>query len=313
MGEWSKQIGEKGEKIMSFLFKEIMGYSTILENPPLECIKGDKHQSKTAKKERSTHGIDGLISYKSPLEDKVLDIIVASSKFTSKEYPSTPKTKFKEYLEDIAHTIECFKYSKLISDTKKQYSNISRTDICGIIVWPSNASPLDYELIPHISNSIIDPTLNFDRVILVDNDRFNFLFETIYNSRKTYGFDKVNVIYHNTGLNNISQQSLSYGKILPIQYLVSDIIPLRIEKDRGDIEITIYCKNNFNAENLSQTLSFAKTFDHLDSVSKTNILFSDYDSLEHIKIVQEQLVKFDKYVLQTNLEITKYPNDFRNN
>ena len=70
MGEWSKKVGEKGEKIVDYFFKEILGYNSVLTGESIKCIKGEKH--KNAKKDRTTHGIDGLISAKSPLEDNIL-------------------------------------------------------------------------------------------------------------------------------------------------------------------------------------------------------------------------------------------------
>lgn len=312
MGEWSREVGEKGEKIMSFLFKDIMGYHSILENQSIDCLKEKKHKRDNAKGDRKTHGIDGLISYKSPLEDKVLEILTASSKFTSKKYSTSPKTEFKSHITDLAYAIECFRNSKLNSDTKKQFSDIDRTDITGIIVWTSNKSPLNYELIPQIANSQLDSELDFDRIIVIDNDRFNFLYDTLYLTRKVYGDENVSVIYHNTSLNNLTQKTLGYGKILPIQYAVSDIIPLRID-DQGKVEIIVFCKNEFSAENFSQTLSFAKSFDHLDSVSKTTISFANYDDLEDRKVIEAQLFNFENYRLGENLFVKKFPSDFRNN
>ena len=312
MGEWSKSVGEKGEKIMSFFFKEILGFNTVLENQSVECLKEKKHKRPFAKGDRTTHGIDGLISYKNPLEDRTLEILVASSKFTSKKYSSSPKTEFKSHITDLAYAIECFKNSKLNSETKKQFSDVDRTDVTGVIVWTSNKSPLDYALIPHISNSQLDSDLDFDRIIVIDNERFNFLYDTVYSTRRLYDDDKVSIIYHNTSLNNSMQTSTRYGKILPIQYAVSDLIPLRIEN--GDrVEILVFCKNDFNAENFAQVLSFAKSFDHLDLVNKTTIAFANYDDLESRKIVESQLFNFDNYKLGENLFVKKFPSDFRNN
>ena len=71
MGEWSKSIGEKGEKIVKFIFEEILEYNSLSENYSISCNKGTKHKSKSAKSDKSTHGIDGLISFISPLEDEL--------------------------------------------------------------------------------------------------------------------------------------------------------------------------------------------------------------------------------------------------
>lgn len=312
MGEWSKSVGEKGEKILSFLLKEIVGHNTIIENEPFDCIRGQKHKRKEAKGERTTHGIDALVSYESPLEDNILETVLVSSKFTSKKYPTSPKATFKEHINDLAYSIECYRNSKSFTELKQNYSNISRTDITGVLVWTSNKNALDYKLLPEISNSILDQDLNFDRIIVIDNDRINFLYDTIYFCKQIYGNEKIDFIYHNTSLNNISLQSKSYGKILPIQYLFSDVIPIRIQKSSEVVEIVIFCKDSFNQDNFSKILSFAKTFDHLNSVNRVTIAFNDFDDLENKKIVLSQLIKFPNYKYEQNLFVKKYPTDFRN-
>lgn len=43
MGEWSKTVGEKGEKVVDFFFKDILGYNSVSSNETIGCIKGTKH------------------------------------------------------------------------------------------------------------------------------------------------------------------------------------------------------------------------------------------------------------------------------
>lgn len=40
MGEWSKSVGEKGEKIVDYFFRDILGYGNILHNESIDCNKG---------------------------------------------------------------------------------------------------------------------------------------------------------------------------------------------------------------------------------------------------------------------------------
>ena len=53
MGEWSKSIGEKGEKIVKFVFEEILEFNSLIENTSIECNKGEQHKDKKAKKNKS--------------------------------------------------------------------------------------------------------------------------------------------------------------------------------------------------------------------------------------------------------------------
>lgn len=230
MGEWSKSIGEKGENIVKFIFENVLNFNSLIENDSINCIRGSKHKSVKAKSNKTTHGIDGLVSYKSPLEDNTLDIGIISSKFTVGEYPKT-NTIFKEHLKDFAQTIECFNNSKLKNDVNHNFVDINKTEIIGVLVWLSNKSDINYDMISQAESILIDSDLIFDRIILLDNNRVNFLYESIFRTKEVFGKENVNFVYHNTGLNSNSQQSNSYGKVFPLNYLYSDIIALRTEND----------------------------------------------------------------------------------
>lgn len=311
MGEWSKSVGEKGEEIVNYFFKEILGYNTILSNESIVCNKGLKHKDKSAKSNKTTHGIDALISAKSPLEDNLLDIGIISSKFTSLAYPNSPKTLFKDYITDLAFTIECFKNSKLYSDINQKFSNVNRTDITGILVWASNKSSQKEEIISKVSNMILDNDLIFDKIIIVDNDRINFFVETIQNAKKEFGSENVKFVYHNSNLNTIGLQSISYGDFLPTNYLFSNIIPIRIV-NKNDIDFVIFSKENFSKENFSKLLAFAKSFDLLHSINNIVLSFPEFNELTDEPIILSELLNFNHYKYGKNLFVKTHLSDFRN-
>lgn len=311
MGEWSKTVGEKGEEIVNYFFNEILGYKTILSNESIVCNKGLKHKAKSSKANKTTHGIDALISAKSPLEDNLLDIGIISSKFTSSIYPNSPKTLLKEYIADLAFTIECFKNSKLYSDINQKFSNVNRTDITGILVWASNKSSQKEEIISKVSNIILDNDLVFDKIIIVDNDRINFFVETVQNAKKEFGVDNVKFVYHNSNLNTIGLQSMSYGEFLPTNYLFSNIIPIRVI-NKNEIEFIIFSKENFSKENFSKLLAFANNFDLLHSIHNIILSFSDYNDLTDEPIILSELLNFDHYEYGKNLFVKTHLSDFRN-
>jgi hypothetical protein len=310
MGEWSKTVGEKGEKIVDFFFKDVLGYKNIMQNETIECIKGKKHKNGSIG-ERKTHGIDALINIKSPVEDVTLDIAYISTKFTATKYPNAPKSKFKEYVTDLVYGMECFKNSELSTTVNQTHSNVKKTDLTGIIIWASNESAQDESIVSKVSNVQLDSDLIFDKLFLIDNNRLNFYVETIQLAKKEFGKENVKFIYHNSGLNNVTLQSTSYGDFLPIQYLISDIIPLRIYKN-DKIELVICCKDEFSEDSLTKILDFSKSFDHLDSISATILSFPDYNDLNHQSTIISVLSKFGHYNFQTNFYVKKHTEDFRN-
>ncbi|MCD8433560.1 hypothetical protein LNJ05_12385 [Tenacibaculum finnmarkense genomovar ulcerans] len=309
MGEWSKSIGEKGEKIVKFVFEEILEFNSLIENTSIKCIKGEQHKAKTAKKNKTTHGLDGLIYVKSQIEDGLLDTVVISSKYTTK-YPENPKSLFKSHLQDLAFSVECFKNSKENSDINQKFNSINKTELTGVLVWLSNEDDIDFDLNSKVNNITIDNKLLFDKIIFLDNSKVNFLFQSIYRVKEIYGKENVSFIYHNSSLNYNSLQLLTYGKSFPINYFYSNIIPMRVEKNNS-IFFILFINDDFSTENFAQILSFSKTFDHLNSIEKTIINYKSFDNLINEKSIKDVLVNFQNYSLNKNLIVTKFPIDYR--
>jgi hypothetical protein len=158
---------------------------------------------------------------------------------------------------------------------------------------------------------LIDNDLIFDKIILLDNSKVNFLYESIFRTKEVIGSGSVDFVYHSTGLNFTSLQENSYGKTFPLNYLYSDVIVLRTEKD-NKVTLSIFINDNFEEDQFSQILSFAKSFDHLNAVNKIVLNYRSYDYLINENSLKEKLIKFPMYNLNQNLEVKKFPSDFRN-
>ncbi|KAF2339429.1 GapS4a family protein [Flavobacterium tistrianum] len=309
MGEWSKSVGEEGEKIVEYLFENILGYKTLRKKNSISCNNGEKHKMGDGPK--TSHGIDGLITVHSPLQDKVLDVGIISVKFTANEYPKAPKGDFKKHFKDLVYTLECYENSKLNSEINRSFSNVTKTDITGILVWASNESDLDFDVISKVSNMTVSSDYHFNRIIVLDNARITFFVNLIENVKNKFKQGIVSFVYHNSGLNSLSLESNSYGEFLPIQYLFSDIIPLRVEID-NKVTFIIGVRDNFKYEDLLRIFSFVKSFDHLDSSSNVIITFPDYNETKNSSDVEKALSFFGNDSFKSNLTVTKHTLDFKN-
>lgn len=175
----------------------------------------------------------------------------------------------------------------------------------------SDASPLNYDLSPFLKNAIIDSDLNFDKIILVDNQKINFFYESIFKTKDKYKHENVDFVYHNSGINTELIQEKSYGKTFPLDYLYSDIIPLRI-KDNNQIILKVFINDDFDEKSFAQVLNFTKSFDLLNAVDETIFKFKNYNSSIDGNLVKEKLSKFENYKFNENLFVEKFPSDFRN-
>jgi hypothetical protein len=106
MGEWSKSVGERGEKIVADLLN-LVGWGEAQAGIDIPCSYPTRHRQENS--DRRSHGIDYSYCYVSRTADSVLDNLVISAKFTAEPYPASPSLKFRSHFKDLARAMECFK------------------------------------------------------------------------------------------------------------------------------------------------------------------------------------------------------------
>lgn len=311
MGEWSKFIGEQGEKIVSTLFKEYFGFPNYRSGLTIQCFDPESHAELRGNKSQ-THGIDGLIHYKSPLDEEVLEIGYISVKNTGNEYPRNPRSKFKEHFIDLASGLECFRFSEYKQEIESVARNVKKTRVIGVIFWLSNNHDLkDNSVLHELSKSQLESIpLQFDEIIVVDNSRLQFIFQTLETIKKL-GQGKFDFVYPSTGLNLKANTNENIGEILPLEFLAYDIIPLRYEINNSII-FHIACRENISEESLVQVISLTKTFDRLQAAKHIIISFPDYNSQNHDDMIKKVKSYFDDQKFTKQIRVEGQSIDFRN-
>ncbi len=311
MGELSKNIGERGEEIIEYLFKELLGYPHYSKGISIECINGEVHSQKKGTL-KTTHGIDGLIFGNSPIKDNCLEIGIISSKFTSKPYPSS-NSKFKEHFKDIAWTIECFNNSEKRANIEKNVDTVDKTEIVGILFWLSNdEDSYDTDTMPIYSKSQFSPgELNFDKIIYVDNARLKFLIDFLEPIKNNFGFENYSFIYPDTGFNLIADKHKGFGDKFPLSFFYSDIIPLRLVQNKN-VYLYVVCRKQFEKDDFSKIVGLIKTFNHLQATQKTIIAFPNYNKNSHQSEIEEKLAAFADEKFTNQIIVVKTTTDFRN-
>ena len=313
MGEKSKNIGDRGEEIVEYLFKELLGYNQYRSNIPLNCNFNEEH-SKKENSSRRTHGIDGLVSYKTPLVDDCLEIGVISSKFTNSQYPkSNLVSKFKEHFIDLGQTLECFKFSDLKSQIEESTSGVEKTQIIGVLFWLSNhQDSFKEDTTARVSKAKLGNLgLKFDKLIYVDNERINFIIDVLEPLKQLFGKENYSFVFPDTGLNLTPHSHYGFGQKFPLTFFAYDMLPIRIQYN-NDVIFYLACRKEFDTIDLKRIISLAKTFNHLQATSRTIISFANYNKLNHKDDVDSVLASFfdDDFVSQITIE--NYNNDFRN-
>lgn len=131
-GEKAKSSGEYGEQIVKNIL-DMMGWNNANSGVTVPCVHKEKHKRENSK-ESQKHGIDYVYTYKSQLRDATKQDVLVSVKCRD-GYPVTDsgiKSKFKEFVLDLAYAMECYPACEL---AKKKITNTDKKVISGLIFW----------------------------------------------------------------------------------------------------------------------------------------------------------------------------------
>lgn len=313
MGEKSKNIGEKGESIVGH-FLELIGWKPFQKGVAIDCIYKSKHT-------KVTHGIDFLYSYVCPLHSDTLENISISSKFSEDPYQISESTDyrglksvFKEHFTDLATTIECFKKSPNRQLTNKNFTGVKKSKESGVLFWlndhPTN---INTGIIDYLSNVRIDNKLVFDAIHIIDNKRINEITDALKFVKAENGEDsEITFDYFNTGLNVSFQKRKTNGNILPIQYLSSQILPLRIEKKDGQKMLQLISFESFDLDSFQRIIGLAQSY-VLNYQLQTIVSFPDFNPTQEIKNEIERIkLSFSDMPFSDKIKVNCFRPNHRN-
>lgn len=302
MGEFSKRIGDIGEEIV-LEFLALIGWHNPLKNFDLPSTDPEKHGKKT-------HGIDAYFNYKSPVISRTLENILISVKYSKDKYPNAPVEKFKEYYRDLGMAIESFKKSEMRTQAINNRSDFETTFDRGIIFWLNNVDDDKQDLLQKLSKLEAPKDFNHDGIFLVDNNKIEFFFNAIEFVKKRFNNIPIEFTYFNTGLNS-DNDTPKNGNIMPIQYLASNILPMRVQTDKDKNTLILCSRENFEEEELIKLIGLAKNIT-ANYQSNTIIAFPDYNRLNHQQLVEKVTLIFEEASFTNSLSIENFNSNFRN-
>jgi len=290
MGEWSKKIGEYGEQVVDAFFS-VIGWNDLQKGISISCINPDKHLNEK-NNSKKTHGIDFMYSYMNPLVSGQLNNVIISSKYKTTKYPSSSNETFREYMKDLITTLECFDGSKLKSDIVTGFTCSSINDV-GVLFWLNNQHDSYDDLIAIVSSiRTIDTQMN-STIYIMDNKRVAFILQVMKYIKTQNNKFKYSFYYQNTGQNINPQERSNIGTILPVEFLNSSIIPIKLENKDNPKETSLFLAtiDDFDEEDLIRLIGLAKDIT-TDLVGDVVIAFPDYEELKHKDICAKVKQKF---------------------
>lgn len=305
MGEWSKKIGEHGENVVEKFF-EIIGWNDMIKGVDIPC-SNEFHKNENDN-QRTSHGVDFIFSYMNPLVSEQLSNVLISAKYKTTKYPNSATSTFKKYINDLITALECYEFSELKNNTISGFGTSSIND-AGVLVWLNNNSDSDDDLISKISTARVLETQSNKFLFVVDNKRVAFLLEVMkYVKTKTEKYD-YSFYYPNTGRNINPITRENDGKILPLEYLNSSIIPIKLVNKYNDKEkcLVLATIDNFEEDDLIRLIGLSKDIS-TELVGEVIIAFPDYDKLQHEASVSLAKQKFQAQDYTKNVQVVNFIN-----
>ncbi len=310
-GEKSKRSGDHGEALVEKIFRELLGFPSYRTNLSIGC-ESQKEHAELRGNGSTSHGIDGLIHYNSPLRSGVLEIGYISAKHTVNKYPGSPRSIFKKHFIDLATGLECFFYSDEKKEIEGKATEVRKTNITGVLFWLSNdVDDSENSILDELSKSQFESSqINFDIIIVVDSARLQFIYKTI--SRiKIISHDNYSFVYPSTGLNFKANFNENFGDVFPLDFFAYDILPIRFSI-ANNIYFLLACRDNIDEEHLAQIISLAKTFDKLEATTTIFLSFKDYNTYNHDDMINKVKGRFSDNSFIKLIKVVSHDLDFKN-
>ena len=302
-GEKSVLSGEAGQLITKNLLA-LCGF-TISEHIQYECDEKEKHKSPKAEKGRGNHNVDGFLSYYNPLNHAERKIILISAKHHIDKYINYKKTKLYATTKDIAQCISCATENPKVNSELVTISNDTKNrKYEGIVTFLSSSQEEKYESIFNKKeNEISVPSDDFNAIYFIDNKRATFLYSAITEARNFSDSGKVSFIYPDTGLNEIPEEIARAGKMLPMELLCSNVLPILVEKGEHNY-VLIFCNDKIEQKYLKRIIWLVHRL--CAFASKTVIYFPDYDTTLHETMVNSVKQNFQESDAISDIAVRKY-------
>jgi hypothetical protein len=297
MGEFSKRLGDTGEKVIVEFLKTI-GWFDPQRNIDIVSID-EEHRKKT-------NGLDGLFHYVNPMISNSIVVVHYSSKYSKKPYPSSLIKDFKEHYTDLVKTIESYKKSEQNQELQTNSDNIDTYFYRGILFWLNNSESESDDLISRLNKIELNTGVVHDGVFLVDNKRILFIYDAMNYMKLNFSNSeyKVEFIYFLSGL-NAGDGNLRSGKILPIEYMNGSILPI-IARKGNETTVVIFSIDSFSKDDLLKLFGIANTIGN-NTQGSTVLCFYDYKESEHLPLVENAKQSFGNSDFTKNLKVDRFP------
>ncbi len=281
MGEDSKRSGEIGEALTK-AFLEKVGWTNQIESVKILC---NSTEHKTAKNnDRRTHGDDRVLISHNPFYDQRTDVVHISSKNSLNGYPESHtelRRIFKGYVEEINEIIGCAKYDSALLNLLNGYKPRRYTEHVGLLIWTDSSQVTkDRDILKIVASSQLGGNCNHD-VFFLDGAKIDFICKVVDHIKTKIVSDHIDDydFYCPDPGGLLYQQEERYRKKLPIELMISEVIPIRGIQGEKHM-LYLYANQEFDTDSYRRLIDLALSFANAWP-REIYIGFADYNEAHH--------------------------------
>lgn len=295
-GEWSKEVGEYGEKVISRLL-DLFGWKPYKHPVQVPCHRPDLHKLKT-----DIHGLDYLKYYDCPLYSNTQKTVAISAKYYE-AYPSDPTAMAKKFIMDLGKTMHCLKLDKDLGKFKINQS-MREIQVRGVLFYLNHTNDFKENMIKKIGKFRNSDPVTYEPIFIVDNNIATFLYSAINHFKSTNPDSELIYSYPCTEQNIQGFEKITSGKTLPLEFFVANMLPVKVEKN-GIKKLFLYLNDSFSKENLSSIIGFCHQYTN-GWANEIIIHFTEYRELHNNKDVSEVFTKYSDQNLTNEINIKSF-------
>ena len=293
MGELSRFRGILGENIAKG-FLNLIGWTSI-DGFDIKCL--DK------KHNRRSHGIDYFTTYRSPVESNLAESVLISAKYL-KDVSESDIDKEVVYMDNA---MQCLQFTETYNEHfQNSFYNTRKHRLLYFCILDKNESSF---IKKSVATTVSNTILNTSDITVVDNDRLEFIYDSISFTKKTYPKGNMEFFYHPTGMNDQLDKGLILsGKIMPIEYITSNILTFKVTIDNKKI-LLVTINEKFEKNSLKRVMAFCQRIT-LDWCNRIQICYPDYQLLKHKTIKESVFMSFEDKEFLDTIEVKNFHDSY---
>lgn len=238
--------------------------------------------------EGEEYGVDSILKYRVAGKETLQTVVLESKRYAQS---SIKTTTLPNWIKRLKEKLNGLRNSEELLKEFPELNDCSQTNLGIIMLWVHDADEnyLNETYQRHLENTIIFTGAkagSYSRIMVLDNRRIVQLC-AMHDALKT--FDDYDFVYPSGIIDNVA---IEQSKVLSVEYMMSNIIIAKGEKDGKESSLVFYF-GKISEANMSLLMSYLSKYQRIDK--KKSLLIYYYDKSDSVLDVVNSFKSKDDY------------------